>query len=184
MPDPIPHPQLIHNALRNIPHATFVLTCRHDQYRDGIITKWVQQCSAEPPMLVVAIPKGRAIEPMLRDARAFALCMVSSKDKQVSRLFGSDHEKEDDPFLSLATTKATTGLPILKQSLIWFDCRLEGHLSPDADCRLYLGQVVDACICDPKGISAIATEYIEPPIHTKRKTPRSRSATISTPYKK
>ena len=68
MADSTPNPQLIHNALRSIPNATYVLTCCHDQFRDGIITKWVQQCSTEPPMVVVAISKGRPIEPMLRDA--------------------------------------------------------------------------------------------------------------------
>ena len=64
--------QFIHNALRMLPSNTFVLTCAHDQYRNGIITKWVQRCSDEPPMIVVAIKKGQAIEPMLRDARAYA----------------------------------------------------------------------------------------------------------------
>jgi flavin reductase (DIM6/NTAB) family NADH-FMN oxidoreductase RutF len=178
-----PRPQTIHNALRSIPHATWVLTCKHEQFRDGIITKWVQQCSVEPPMLVVAIPKGRAIEPMLRDARAFALCMVQPTDKQVQRLFGRDHEKEDDPFLALTTTTATTGMPILKQSLAWFDCQLEGHLSPDADCRLYLGHVVEACILDAKVLPTNAAQGITPPAHEERRTPRSRSSTVATNYK-
>ena len=177
-----PHPQFIHNALLSIPHATYVLTCAHDQYRDGIVTRWVQQCSVEPPTLVVAIPKGRAIEPMLRDARAFSLCMVSPNDKQVARLFNRDHDKDDDPFLALQTTQATTGMPILKQSLAWFDCKLEGHLSPDADCRLYLGHVVDASICKPKDITSIALEQITAPKPDSRRGPKSRVA-ATTPYK-
>ncbi len=183
MADSTPHPQIIHNALHSIPHATYVLTCCHDQRRDGIITSWVQQCSTEPPMLVVAIPKGRAIEPMLRDARAFALCMVLESDRSVQRLFGSDHEPDDDPFLSLTTNEALTGMPILKQSIVWFDCTLEGHLSPDADCRLYLGQVVAAQICDPKHASLLSREVIVPPKNERRKTPRSQSAEIAKQFK-
>ena len=54
-----PDTQTIHNALRCLPASTFVLTCAHDQYRDGLITKWVQRCSDDPPMLVVAIKKGK-----------------------------------------------------------------------------------------------------------------------------
>jgi flavin reductase (DIM6/NTAB) family NADH-FMN oxidoreductase RutF len=133
-------------------------------------------------MIVVAIPKGRAIEPMLRDARAFALCMVKPTDKQVQRLFGRDHEKDDDPFLALKTTSASTGMPILKQSLAWFDCKLEGHLSPDADCRLYLGHVLSACICDAKGITSEARKEITPPSHDERRTPRSQSSTVPANY--
>ena len=183
MADSTPNPQLIHNALRCIPNATYVLTCCHDQFRDGIITKWVQQCSSEPPMLVVAISKGRPIEPMLRDARAFALCMVSPTDKSALRLFGNDHEPDDDPFLSLAIKTAVTGMPILSQSIVWFDCKLEGHLSPDADCRLYLGQVVAAHICDAKRRVHATSAVTKPPTRERRKTPRSQSTSVAKHFK-
>jgi len=127
-------------------------------------------------MLVVAIPKGKAIEPMLRDARCFALCMVKKNDRCAKRLFGTDHEPDEDPFLSLETDEAVTGMPILKQSLVWFDCKLEGHLSPDADCRLYLGQIVAAHIADQKLMTRLAKEQVTPPIHERRKMPRSSTA--------
>ena len=91
------HPQLIHKALQLLPSATFVLTCAHDKLRDGILTSWVQQCSTEPPMLIVAIPKGQQIEPMLRDARAFALCLVPPNDRRAKRLFNREHERDDQP---------------------------------------------------------------------------------------
>jgi flavin reductase (DIM6/NTAB) family NADH-FMN oxidoreductase RutF len=141
-----PNPQLIHNALRLLPSATFVLSCAHDKCKDGILTNWVQQCSTEPPMLIVAIPKGQQIEPMLRDSRAFGLCLVPPNDRRAQRLFSKAHEREEDPFLAIPTITAITGMPILPESRLWFDCRLEGHLSPEADCRLYLGRVVASYI--------------------------------------
>ncbi len=143
------------------------------------MTNWVQQCSSEPPMLVVAIPKGQPIEPMLRDARAFALCMVSSNDRRAHRLFGNVHEMDDDPFLSIVTTTAVTGMPILPESRLWFDCKLEGHLSPDADCRLYLGQVVAAHIELSKHTTSQG-EQIKAPTPERRKSPRSEKATSTT----
>jgi flavin reductase (DIM6/NTAB) family NADH-FMN oxidoreductase RutF len=134
-------------------------------------------------MLVVAIPKGRAIEPLLRDARAFALCMVPADDRTSLRLFGSDHELDEDPFLSITTDEAVTGMPILQHSLLWFDCKLEGHLSPDADCRLYLGQVVAAHIANRKNISLSAQTITDPPIPESRKKPRSSTSKVSQPFK-
>lgn len=173
------HPHLIHNALQQLPSAMFVLTCAHDKYRDGIMTRWVQQCSSDPPMLVVAIPKGQPIEPLLRDARAFALCMVPANDRRALRLFGSVHERDEDPFLSITTITAKTGMPILPDSRIWFDCKLEGHLSPEADCRLYLGRVVAAHVELPKRTKE-STDSITPPTHERRKSPRSTPATSTT----
>ena len=137
-------PQIIHNALRSIPSGLFVLTCAFDKYRTGILSSWVQQCSSEPPMLVVAVKKGQIIEPMLRDARAFVLNMMPAGDRRSIRRFGKLLERTDDPFLSIDFDTAVTGVPILKNALGWFECELEGHLSPDADCRLYLGRVVAA----------------------------------------
>ena len=183
MSDPTFNPQLIHNALASIPSATFVLTCCHDRFSDGIITRWVQQCSTEPPMLVVAISKGQQIEPMLRDARAFALCMVRRNNPRIARLFGREHAKEDDPFLSIKTHSAVTGMPILQSATTWFDCKLEGHLSPDADCRLYLGRVVAAHfekVVSQKGEDECP---IEPPTHEKRK-PKSSTPTLKTAIRK
>ena len=172
-----PDTQTIHNALRCLPASTFVLTCAHDQYRDGLITKWVQRCSDDPPMLVVAIKKGQAIEPMLRDARAFALCMVPNGDRRMIRLFGRQHEPDDDPFLAAPITTAATGMPILTQSLAWFDCLLEGHLSPDSDSRLYLGQVVAAHV-HPSVSSSLSDSgaSVTPPSHDDLSEKRPRKA--------
>jgi flavin reductase (DIM6/NTAB) family NADH-FMN oxidoreductase RutF len=177
MSDTLIHPQLIHNALLQLPTATFVLTCEHDGIRDGIVTKWVQQCSTEPPMLVVAIPKGQLIEPLLRDARAFALCRVPANDRQAARLFGGTHDRDDDPFLSIETRTALTGMPILPNALLWFDCKLQGHLSPEADCRLYLGEVIAAHVEKP--LSKGKGEVITPPAHRERKVKSSSGTTSS-----
>lgn len=177
-------PQMIHNALRSLPAATFVLTCKHDQFRDGIITNWVQQCSSDPPLLVVAITKGQPIEPMLRDARAFALCMVPKNDKRVQRLFGRRHEAEDDPFLSIQTDSAVTGMPILQNSIAWFDCKLEGHLSPDAECRLYLGQVVAAYVQPTSNNKTVLDSLVTPPTYESRKRPRSTAKKVSAKSKR
>lgn len=168
--------QFIHNALRMLPSNTFVLTCAHDQYRNGIITKWVQRCSDEPPMIVVAIKKGQAIEPMLRDARAFALCMIPNGNRRMIRLFGKSHEADDDPFLATPTTIAETGMPIIKESIAWFDCLLEGHLSPDSDSRLYLGKVV-AAYAELSAIKSNNHEPITPPSHDVSQRQRIRKTT-------
>jgi flavin reductase (DIM6/NTAB) family NADH-FMN oxidoreductase RutF len=74
-------------------------------------------------------------------------------------------------------------MPILKQSIVWFDCKLEGHLSPDADCRLYLGQVIAAHICDPKHASLLSREVIVPPVNKRRKSPRSQATAIAKQFK-
>ena len=112
-----------------------------------------------------------------------ALDSIHFAIKSSLRLFGSDHEPDDDPFLTLSIKTALTGMPILEQSIVWFDCKLEGHLSPDADCRLYLGRVVAAHICDSKRIASSANDTVKPPTTQRRKAPRSQSAAVTQQYK-
>jgi flavin reductase (DIM6/NTAB) family NADH-FMN oxidoreductase RutF len=101
--------------------------------------------------------------------------MVPNNDKQVQRLFGQRHEADDDPFLSLQIDSAVTGMPILQNSIAWFDCKLEGHLSPDAECRLYLGQVVAAYVQPVGTKKAVMASHVSPPTYEHRKQPRSTS---------
>ncbi|MDP7008387.1 MAG: flavin reductase family protein [Phycisphaerales bacterium] len=174
-------PQIIHNALASLPSGLFVMTCAHDQFRTGTITHWVGQCSHEPPLLVVSIRKGQIIEPMLRDARAFVLNMMPIGDRRSILRFGKDLQRTDDPFLSVDFDTATTGMPILKHALGWFDCELEGHLSPDADCRLYLGKVVAAHMSPQVKIKQ--TVAISVPIPDDRSVQRSTVKKIATRQK-
>jgi flavin reductase (DIM6/NTAB) family NADH-FMN oxidoreductase RutF len=116
--------------------------------------------------------------------------MVFSNDRSALRLFGSEHEREDDPFLSISTSEAVTGMPILKQSLMWFDCKLEGHLSPEADCRLYLGKIVAAHISDSHSSSMLTYPALRAPTPERRNPSRSRrkmsqstAAQVGKPYK-
>ena len=167
-------PQIIHNALRALPSGLFVLTCAHEQCRSGVLTHWVQQCSEAPPMLVVAVKKGQTIEPILRDARSFVLNMMPQGDRRSICRFGKSLDRTDDPFISIDFDTAVTGTPILKNAICWFDCELEGYLSPDADCRLYLGRIVaahsNATIKIKKTVATIAPVPDER--STRRKAPK------------
>ena len=128
-------------------------------------------------MLVVAVRKGQTIEPILRDARAFTLNMMPDGDRNAIHRFGRLLERGDDPFLSMDIDTAVTGMPILKNAVGWFDCELEGHLSPDADCRLYLGRVVAAHMGHvPKTRKPVA---VVAPVQDVRKSSRTTEATVS-----
>ena len=57
-------------AFRQIPSGLFVLTTACDGARSGVLARWVQRCSNEPPMMMVAIPKG---QPVVRVDRVIVL---------------------------------------------------------------------------------------------------------------
>ncbi len=141
-----------------IPTGLFVLTAAHDGMRCGILTRWVQPCSRKPPLVMVSIATGLPIEPIIRDARAFALCQIPADDRVLSRRFAGPLDRGEDPFITIPHFDAVGGAPVPDRSLLYYDCRLVRHVDLEADHRLYVGKVVGADMVQSDGDPAPAVE--------------------------
>ena len=131
-----------------LPRQPFLMTACLDDTRTGLVTPWVQQCSAEPILLSIALPRGTSLEPLIRDSRRFALTALDPEDRIIPRRFDPPPPADEDPFFGLRILHSVTGCPILRRGLYWFDCELVGHLAPEATHRVYLGQVMASGLCD------------------------------------
>ncbi len=157
------------DVLGRIPSGLFVMTSAHDDCRSGSLVRWVQQCAESPPMVVVSMRKGQSIEPLIRDSRAFALCQLDSDDVFLRRKFEVPHHHGEDPFVSLPTSCAPSGSPVLLRSCAFIDCELTRHLDIESDFEVYIGLVRHARVLtsaeracgarmngDPNGIRRLA----------------------------
>jgi len=132
----------IGRALGRIPSGLFILTARHEDRRMGMMVSWVQQVSFQPPMVMVAVAKGRAIMPLVSESRRFGLCQLPRDDKLVGRKFASGQDMGEDPFLGLDLVNDTSlGVPILAQSLAFLECEVACHVDFDGDHDLFIGLV-------------------------------------------
>lgn len=133
--------------LRQIPCGLFVLTAAHDGLRAGVLTRWVQPCSRRPPMVMVSIATGLAIEPVIRDSRGFAICQIPADDRLLRRRFAVPQDRSEDPFITLPHRDCPSGAPVPERAMSYLDCQLVRHVDLEADHRLYVGRVVHAGIC-------------------------------------
>lgn len=131
-------------ALSLIPTGTFVLTASHDDCRSGALVKWVQRCAEDPPMVVVALRKGHPIEPLIRDSHGFCLNLLRSEDVVLRRKFECSHAHGEDPFISLPSSRAPSGSPLLLRALAYIDCELTRHLDIESEYEIYIGLVKQA----------------------------------------
>jgi flavin reductase (DIM6/NTAB) family NADH-FMN oxidoreductase RutF len=129
-------------ALGAIPGGVFILTAEHEDRRAGMLASWVQQVCFEPPMVMVAVAKGRPIMPLISESRQFGLCQLSDKDKLLRRKFSGGTEPGDDPFLGFELAPTTLhNLPILKNCLAHLECELACHMDVEGDHDLFVGVV-------------------------------------------
>lgn len=141
-------------VIGRLPTGRFVMTAVHGDNRAGVVVKSVQACADEPLLISVAIRKGHAIEPLIRDSHAFAICWIEDDDRLSLRTFARDASVEPDaderpdPFAAFAIKTLATGAPILKHAKLVLDCEVVRHFDLEADHELYIGQVVAAQIAD------------------------------------
>ena len=128
-------------VLGQIPSGIFLLTSGYDGKRSGVLVHWVQQCSTNPPMVIVAMAKGLPVEPLIRDSRAFALCQIAEDDRLLLRKFAQPPNAGDDPFETLPTIEGPSGSPIVKRAVAYLDCELVRHIDLETDHALYVGKV-------------------------------------------
>ena len=130
-------------ALGRFPTAPFLLTASHGISRNGMLVSRVQQSSNTPPCVIVSVPKGQPLSPLIRDSRAFALCELAEGDLLLNRLFANPRELHgDDPFLGLALVETPLGLPVPRAIASWVECELIRHMDIESDYEVYVGRAV------------------------------------------
>ena len=127
-------------ALGRIPSGLFILTAEHEERRMGVLTGWVQQVCFQPPMVCVAVAKGRPIMPLISDSRRFGLCQVGDGDRVMPRKFAHQDESADDPFLGFELV-AGREVPILVGTMAYLECELTCHMDVEGDHDLFVGVV-------------------------------------------
>jgi flavin reductase (DIM6/NTAB) family NADH-FMN oxidoreductase RutF len=131
----------LQRALGLIPESIYVLTSATDHARCGMLVSWVQRCSVSPPMVMLALPIGQAIEPTILESRSFALCQLPADNRFLLRRFANDIEAHDDPFYATSSRQAPSGAPIIDSAVAWLDCALVRHLDLESGCGIYIGEV-------------------------------------------
>lgn len=132
----------IGDALAKIPQGVFVLTAAHESRIRGLMVSWVQQASFEPPMVIVALRKGRDVVPIIHNGHAFAINQVAPDDRLLMKRFG-EHPAPDERLLGLEFVRKATGAPVLTRAMAFLDCELVRHIDVESDHDIYVGAVLD-----------------------------------------
>lgn len=129
--------------------SAFALSSKFGRSRAVILVRWAQFCSVEPPMVAVALRKGRPIEPIIRDSHAFALSRLDPGEAFIRRKLETADEHADDPLDLIEHDALVTGSPCIRRALCSLDCEVVRHIDLEGDHELYVGQIVGVRTCDP-----------------------------------
>jgi flavin reductase (DIM6/NTAB) family NADH-FMN oxidoreductase RutF len=133
------------NPLAQIPGGLFILTASCEGRNGAALVKWVQQCSENPPMVMVGLPKGLPIELLIHSSQTFALCQISADDRYLIRKFSNLPDHCEDGLVAVQSI-APSGSPIVHGAMTCLDCQIVRHIELDSDFRIYVGQVTYSAV--------------------------------------
>ena len=131
-------------SMAYFPRGEFLMTAGFEDERSGIRVLTANQCSVEPVLLAVSAQKGHSIEPLIRDSRHFALCVVDPEDRLLNQKFpqGGEPAGGGDPFDSIPHERLVSSSPIPTRCIAAFDCEVVRHFDLEADHEIYVGQIL------------------------------------------
>ena len=106
-----------------------------------MLASFVMQAGFEPPMVSVAVKKGRYVADWIDAGAAFVLNVVSEQQKSLLGHFGRGFDPGEPAFEGLDIGRTASGLPFLSQSVGYLECQARGHVD-SGDHRIYLAAVV------------------------------------------
>ena len=116
-------------ALGRIPSGLFILTFHRGKHETGMLASWVQQCSFEPPQVVMAVNEKRYVLDWLEDGSPIAVNILGEGQKELMSHFGKGFEANQPAFERIAIERSPGAAPFLTDAHAHLDCRVTGRHS-------------------------------------------------------
>jgi flavin reductase (DIM6/NTAB) family NADH-FMN oxidoreductase RutF len=128
-------------ALGRIPSGLFVITARQGETETGMLASWVQQCSFEPPLITVALRKGREIAAWLTEGATIAVNILDESQTDMIIHFGRGFSLDEPAFNGLEVKRPKGCSPVLADALGYLKCRVVNRFHT-GDHDLFVGEVL------------------------------------------
>lgn len=130
-------------ALGRIPSGAGILTAAHAGRRTGMLASWFQQASFDPPVITVAVRRGRPVQSLIEASSAFVLNVAAESCSTAwFKHFGRGFSPDEDAFAGWTVDDTEFG-PALSEGASSLGCRVCGRLET-GDHVVFAGQVTAA----------------------------------------
>lgn len=111
-------------ALGRLPSGIYILTVGEGNAATGMLASWVQQAAFEPPMVSVALKRGRHVTERVEAGEPFVLNVVGEGQKHLLKHFGKGFEPGEAAFEGIAIARTACGAPGLADAIAIAECQI------------------------------------------------------------
>ncbi|MCL6443833.1 MAG: flavin reductase family protein [Alicyclobacillus sp.] len=131
-------------ALRGITYGLYVIGTKiGEDHVNAFTGNWVTQTSFAPPLVAIGVKKGTTSCDGILTSRVFSVNVLETGQKDLAFKFFKPISRVGNKFDDVEFYTSTTGSPILKDALSWFECKVT-DVNERGDHVLVVGEVVDA----------------------------------------
>ncbi|HEY4724265.1 MAG TPA: flavin reductase family protein, partial [Anaerolineae bacterium] len=117
-----------------------VVTSAHAGRLHGLTVSAFLAVSLDPPLVLVCIGNEAAAQEIITASGIFAVNILSDEQEFLSERFAARAPIVNEKFEGVPYHLATTGAPILEESIAWYDCRLAATYA-SGDHVIFVGRV-------------------------------------------
>ena len=133
---------------QRLTQGVYVVGVAHGEVRNAFTAAWVMQVSFDPLLLALSINPHHSSYGLLSDGRAFSVNVLKKGQLELAAHYGGQ-AGADNKLASMEWTTGRVGVPLLLESLAWFECQVVGEHRA-GDHVLVLGKVIDGKLLDSK----------------------------------
>lgn len=111
-------------ALGRLPSGIYILTVGEGDNATGMLASWVQQAAFDPPMVSVALKRGRHVTERIEAGEPFVLNVVGEGQKPLLKHFAKGFEPGEPAFEGIAIARTACGAPGLADAIAVVECRM------------------------------------------------------------
>ena len=130
---------------QRLTQGVYVVGVANREKRNAFTAAWVMQVSFDPLLLALSIDPHHSSYRLLKEGRAFSVNVLKKGQLELADHFG--RSASIDKLAGTDWTTGRAGVPLLREPLAWFECRLVDQY-PAGDHMLVLGSVIGGKLLD------------------------------------
>ncbi len=146
---------LLARLFKSLTTGVYVVGVAHGEVCNAFTAAFVMQVSYDPLTLALGINPRHSSYGLLKRGGAFSVNVLKKGQLELAALFGE--RASANKLASTEWTPGRTGVPLLHQSLAWFECQVVSE-HPAGDHVVVLGKVIDGRLIDSSAVPMIYSE--------------------------
>lgn len=130
-------------GMRHLAGACVVIASGSDNERAGLTATAVCSITADPPRLLICVNRNVRAHEVIQRAGAFSINVLAHDQEFIAKRFAGMVEgvSGEERFAQGCWESGVTGVPLLEDALVSFECRLE-QVIPASTHDMFIGEVV------------------------------------------